>query len=445
MPAQPEIVDRVATRLRVLGAQARHSARQAVGATGGAPRWVSGLLAGAQGALLSFLVVVVPTMAAYVATSADPTNADVGWPRSVAVGTALWLLGHGGVLEADGARVTLVPLGLTALAVFGAYASARRSAHPTRSAWLAGIGGYVAAVGLATAATGTSGPIGAGPLALLRLAVGTTLVAALGLGAGMTTADRLRQVTRPAWRRVPGLLRTAAVAGTIATGALVALAAALTATWVVQGRAAAGDVVDALGLDLFGGALLAAGQAALAPNLVLWATAWWAGPGFAVGEGTRFAPAEVVSGPMPALPLLGALPTGAGGWLAWAPLAVVACGALAGWWLHRRLVTSAWWHAPAAAVAAGTWAGTLAAGLTVLAGGGVGPGRLAVVGADPPMAGLAVTWLVALGCALVLVPFDAHVRAAVGAGARGAWAAVTGRGSLSRQPADRPGDPSPPG
>src|SRR5699024_9944393 len=108
---------------------------------------------------------------------------------------------------------------------------------------------------------------------------------------------------------------------------------------VISGRAAAGDVVAGLGVDTFGGLLLAVAQLAVAPNLVVWALAWLAGPGFAVGSGTLYSPAEVVSGPLPALPLLGALPTadGSGGLLRWAPVVVVVAGMVAGWWLHRRL------------------------------------------------------------------------------------------------------------
>src|SRR5690606_14477786 len=111
------------------------------------------------------------------------------------------------------------------------------------------------------------------------------------------------------------------------------------------GRAATGDVIEGLGLDTLGGVLFAFAQLALVPNLVLWAMAWLAGPGFAVGAGTVFSPDQVVSGPLPAVPLLGALPPpgSEGGLLRWVPVVVVLVGALAGWWLHRRTeVTTPW-------------------------------------------------------------------------------------------------------
>ncbi|MGC5276343.1 DUF6350 family protein, partial [Escherichia coli] len=60
------------------------------------------------------------------------------------------------------------------------------------------------------------------------------------------------------------------------------------------------------------------------------------GAGFALGTGTTVAPQAVELGPVPALPVLGALPSGAGE----AFLAVLAvpllAGIIAGWWLMRE-------------------------------------------------------------------------------------------------------------
>lgn len=399
-----------------------------LGAVDGAPRWVSGLLAGAQAALLSFLVVTMPALAAYVATSADPSNIGIGWPRAVAVGGALWLLGHGGLLSAGGVVVTLVPLGITGLAAFSAYASARRSAHPTTSAWFAGIGGYAVVVAAVVVIAGQSGPLGAGPGALVRLAFGTVLVAGTGLGAGIVRVRRLRERSRRWWSRVPALVRSGVAAGTLVVAVLVGTAAVVTGGWVLAGRAATGDVVAGLGVDTFGGLLLAVAQLALAPNLVLWVMAWLVGPGFAVGQGTVYSPAEIVSGPLPALPMLGALPApgSEGGPLQWAPLVVVAAGALAGWSLHRRLPVTRAWHTSAASACAAMAAGLLAALVTALAGGAVGPGRLAVVGGPALLVGVVVTGLTFVGSALVTVPGDHLVRAAAARRAADLWRRARG-------------------
>src|SRR5699024_1647038 len=44
------------------------------------------------------------------------------------------------------------------------------------------------------------------------------------------------------------------------------------------------------------------------PTIVVWASAFLLGPGFAAGTDTMFAPGEIVAGPLPALPILGVLP-----------------------------------------------------------------------------------------------------------------------------------------
>ena len=385
------------------------------GAIGGAPRWVSGLLAGVQAALLSVLVVVTPALAAYVATSADPANAEIGWPRSVAVGAVLWLMGHGGVVEVDGATISLVPLGITALALFTAHASARRSAQPVRSAWLAGIGGYLAVVVVVLLAVSDAGPLGAGTGSVIRTLLGAVLIAAVGLGSGVVRGGRWREVTRPVWSAVPPLVRAGVRAGVMVTALLVTIAAALAGTWAISGRAAAGDVIEGLGLDTFSGLLLAVAQLAIAPNLVLWAVAWVAGPGFAIGAGTVFAPAEVVSGPLPALPLFGALPSegAAGGPLRWVPVLVVLAGALAGWWLHRQVPPRTWSQPFLVAGCTALAAGVVTGGLVALAGGSAGPGRLAVVGAAGVTVGSVVAGLTLVGALLVTVPMDPVVRTAV--------------------------------
>ena len=414
-----------AERAPVVSTDAPEVATAASAVIGGAPRWVSGALAGVQAALLSVLAVVTPALAAYVATSADPANADVGWTRSVAVGAALWLMGHGGALQVGELSLTIVPLGVTALALFVAHASARRSAHPTGGAWAAGIGGYLASVALVTLLAGDAGPLGAGWGSVARTLVGATVVAALGLGSGLLRPGRLAELTRPAWSRVPRPARAAVRAGLLTPAALVAMAAAVTTGWAVSGRAAAGDVIAGLGLDTFSGLVMAVAQLSVVPNLVLWAVAWLAGPGFAVGQGTVFSPTEVVSGPMPALPLLGSLPAEPSGGGPWVPLLVVAAGAVAGWWLHRHLAPRSAWQPVAAASGSGLVAGVVVGLATALAAGSAGPGRMSEVGAAPLAVGAAVALLAGLGALVIAVPTDAAVHAAF----RRGWSGLRRRGT----------------
>lgn len=407
------------------------------GGADGAPSWVSGLLAGLQAAVLSFLVVTAPALAAYVATSADPSNAEVGWPRAVVVAGALWLLGHGGMLPAAGVTVTFVPLGLSLLALFSAYASARRSAYPTASAWWAGVVGYLVLVVVVLLAVGQAGPAGAGGVAVLRTLVGATVLAAVGTGLG--TAQLGRRVRR-AVRRLPAFA-AAGVGGGVVVAALLLLAgAAVTCWWAFSGRAATGDVVAGLRMDLLAGGLLAVAQLAVVPNLVAWATAWVVGPGFSVGAGTLYSPAEVTSAALPALPVLGSLPTdhAAGGVLVAVPVLVVLAGAAGGWYVHRAAATSRPWHAPAAAGVVGLTTAVLLGALTLAAGGAAGPGRMAVVGGSAVVVGAVAGGLALAGALLLAVPTDPHVREAVARGSRAAVARVRGRDGVAGAVSPRP-------
>lgn len=378
----------------------------------GAPRWATGALAALQAAVLSLAALTIPSVAAFVATSADPSNADVAWPQAVGVGAALWLLGHGVPVTVASTTVTLVPLGVSVLALFTCYASARRSGVATRSAYAAAVGAYAAAAGIVALLAGGAGGAAA------RAVVGGAVVGGLGLGAGLLRrpeAPSLRALTRPAWSRVAPWARAGGTGGVVATSLLVAVSALVVTLWVVAGRATVGDVVRGLNLDAVGGVVLAFAELAFLPNLVVWALAWLAGPGFAVGLGSRFSPTEVVPTPLPAVPLLGGLPAPdlVGPATAGAPALLVVVGLVAGWYLHRRVRPTTAWHVLAACGVTAATGGVLVATLVTLASGAAGPGRMASVGAHGWAVGGMVALGVLVGSALVALPGDPFVRAGV--------------------------------
>jgi len=380
---------------------------------GGMP-WVSGVFAGAQAVVLSLAVVVVPVVAVFAVTSAGLSGTGVTWTRAVQIGTEIWLLAHGVPLGA----VTLIPLGLTAIAGYTAYASARRSARPVPSAFAAALGTYVVLVVIVTLVAGA----GRGPVA--RAVVGALVVGAAGLGAGTlrrNDADALRGSLGRGWSRLPGTLRAGALGGVAGAGMLVVFAALTAAGWVAAERGQILDVVRGLNLDAIGGVGLAVAELGYAPNLVAWAGAWLAGPGFAVGTGSHFGTGSVVSGPLPAVPLLGALPTTAlaGGPSRLAPVLLVVAGFVAGVVLHRRLTAVRAWQPAAAAAVTGVVAGLLVACGVATAGGAAGTGRLAAIGAPVWAVGGLAALGVACGAAVVALAAEPLVRQAVRRGVRG--------------------------
>ncbi len=162
-----------------------------------------------------------------------------------------------------------------------------------------------------------------------------------------------------------------------------------------------------------GAVLLLLAQVAYLPNAVLWAVAYMLGPGFAVGAGTVAAPSGSVLGPVPAFPLLTALPAGVHGsgpgWLGALLLAVpYLAGAVGGALLVRIAPTPTLESAPMRGFCCGVLTGIVLGVGAAFAGGPLGDGRMAVVGPSP--------WQVA-----VVASLETGIAAAVTAGVLNWW------------------------
>jgi hypothetical protein len=171
----------------------------------------------------------------------------------------------------------------------------------------------------------------------------------------------------------------------------------------------AANVLSRLHVDATGGLLYTVLVGAVAPNAALLSSSYLLGPGFAVGAGTLVSPAAVSLGPLPAFPLLAALPDPGTppAWLA-ALVAPPVAAAVAGSVLTlRRHPTLGYDVGLLRGTGAGVLGGLLVTVLVALGGGAVGPGRMTVLGAALPdtlvsatvamgvgglFAGVAATW-----------------------------------------------------
>lgn len=381
---------------------------------------VAGVLSAGQALVLSLAVVVLPAVVAYLvgtATMATPADspedaAQVGSAVDVAMG--IWLLGHGVPLTADDVTVSLAPLGVAGLALFATYACAKRFATTTV---LAGVSG---AVTYALCTTAVAAIAGSAPgWSLPTASAAGLMMGGLGMLLGILarpdapTATELGERAEALTLRftgielVPATLRLGLRGGAVAVALLIGAAALLVAGWALAGRATSSDIITALEPGWTGGIVFAVAQVALLPNLVLWAAAWLAGPGFAVGVGTSFTPFGTISGPLPAIPLLGALP--GDDWAnpvsAWTPVLVVACGVVAGVFAWRRLEPALVRWSDVGWVLGGI---VVTPGVVMLLGqwfaaGAGGPGRLSDVGANPLVTAGLVAAEVGGGAAAVLL------------------------------------------
>jgi Family of unknown function (DUF6350) len=220
--------------------------------------------------------------------------------------------------------------------------------------------------------------------------IASFLIAVLagGLGAARALAPWSRLAgLMPARSRsiVLGMLGSAAIL--VAGGA--ALVGGSLAVHLPEVRAA----TDALSPGLTGAALLLLAQLAYAPNAIIWAVAYMVGPGFAVGAGTVVAPTGSALGPVPAFPMLAALPSdprpGAAGWVPVLALAVpYLAGVFGGIVTIRIAPTPTMEAAPLWGFMTGLAAGGLAGLAAAFAGGPLGDGRLAAVGPSGWQVGL---------------------------------------------------------
>ncbi len=308
---------------------------------------------------------------------------------AIRVGADGWLLAHGAHLHlatgAVSATITAVPLGLTLLCAYVAHRlgvwAARTSAVEDvgnvllGTVVMSGIYGVVALVTAVLAATEAAEP------SLLRSFAGGFAVSFVGGGAGILVGSG--DVVD--WRsRVPETVRAILKGALAAALLLVAFAAVLLAVALLLDLGAAANVLSRLHADTSGGLLYTALVAAVAPNAVLLSGSYLLGPGFAVGTGTLVSPVSVVLGPVPAFPLLAALPSEGTPPAALSALvaAPLVAGVLAAVLTVRRFPVLGYETGAVRGLGAGVLGGVLVTVLVALAGGAVGPGRMADIGAD---------------------------------------------------------------
>ncbi|MCU1535590.1 MAG: hypothetical protein JWR53_2071 [Glaciihabitans sp.] len=235
------------------------------------------------------------------------------------------------------------------------------------------------------------------PLVQPSLVQGTllpTLVFAIGLALGLLRAhgasdavpDRIGHWMAD-WRESTRATLSVVLRGGAATAAIVtAIAAILVAVLFIGNYARIITLYEGLHGEGLGGFAITLGQLAFLPNLVVWAASWLVGPGFSIGAGSSVTPIATALGPIPALPVLGALPQGDSPFGLAGLLVPVIAGFLVGAVFRGRLVGTQGIVGRRQVLLAGAGIGVVGGAvlgiLAAASAGGVGPGRLQVVGPD---------------------------------------------------------------
>ena len=369
-------------------------------------------------ALIGLGVVLVPLMLLWAVHFGLAVDVTV-FLRAAA---DVWLLGHGvdlvvqldpvsaGRLALPGAGdpfpITIALLGFALVSVAFGRRIGRRSAAGGHS-FSGGIAAVLvfAAVGAVLALVAGVGAARADPwqgalLPAFTMAIGVVIGAVGESLRTASTTDAASGLVRRALDTLPRPLVTGARAavrvGAGAAFGVLALAGLLVAVLIALDYATIAGLYQTLGAGIDGGIVLTVAELALLPNVVVWTASWLLGPGFAIGSGSLVSTGGTLLGPVPGIPLLGALPTEAQGLGALWLVVPVLLG-FAGAWLAsgdspsgRVDVRSSWWMPLAVAVGAAAVAAIVLGLLAWWSGGAAGPGRLSDVGPDPwPVAGVA--------------------------------------------------------
>lgn len=349
------------------------------------PLTTNALLAGGLAALVTLVLCMSVALTGWFLADAgahgDTTDA-------LRVGADAWLVGNGSHLVFAGVPIGIVPLALTALMLVATFRAGRWagrvSAPPSPGAgehpWalaatmLAGVYALVAVITCVLSSLDSAAP------SLGRAIVVPAVLAFVGGGLGLAVGgDRLE-----GWLgRLPGWLRhTGYGAVTGALGVVVAAAVVLAVSLLLHLNEAA-TVISGLHLGVGDALTYAVVIALVAPNCVLLTASYLVGPGFAFGTGTVVSPTGVSLGVVPAFPVLAAVP-GEGPaptWmLAFMALPVLS-GAVGAAVAQRRSDSTSFDLASLRGALAGFAAGVLVAVAVALAGGPLGTGRMADIGA----------------------------------------------------------------
>ncbi|MET0887663.1 MAG: DUF6350 family protein [Mycetocola sp.] len=336
----------------------------------------------------------------------------------------IWLLGNGVDIEvtlpsavvastglaaaADPFPVTIAPLALTAFTVvMGARAGIRASATRYWQTAVAAALVTVVVLNVLAALSSTDDTLRPSVLQALLL---PGLVYALGLAIGVIRGrhripsghggavgrllsglqDRLDERFDRFDRAVAG---AALRGGAAAVTGILGLSGVLLTLLLLVNFGLVMSLYQGAQLGVVGGAATTLAQIAFVPNLVVWTASWLVGPGFALGAGSTISPVNTVVGPIPGLPILGAVPSGdfAFGFLGL--LVPVLIGFFAATLVRPRLVAALSGRPLVgrlliAAAGIGLVTGVSLGLLAWFSAGAIGPGRLSVVGPNPWLVGL---------------------------------------------------------
>ena len=363
------------------------------------------MLAGIEAAFAGWALITVVTMIAYLTLRSNSWMNDTTPRDALGLGGDLWAAVIGGTSVVGGVHYRAIPTLVGALLIVLVRLLLRRTAGFPRSAALFAVPGFLLTSWLLAGASGIYSHWWTGTLgAILIPLIGSVWFVASGYS---------RDNEAPSMQHwISGGLKLGGLSVVVLVAAsAVASVIALVAGW---GRMAGIQEIlgAASGADT---AFIVGGQALFAPTIMAWAASWWSGAGFLTATDSLHSPTVAGTGPIPPIPLLGAVPeTAPGMWVILAPIALgIGLGVVASRSFRREHLLHQ--------TAQGVLSSVIVASVTALwmwsATMSMGSVRLASMGPRVGWATLALVLEIALPTLIVALASHPTTRALLGEGA----------------------------
>lgn len=283
-------------------------------------RWAGVAIAALMPVALTWFACILVTSFIYLLTASAPVLEDITWTDTLHFGTSTWLLSVGATLRIGAARLSLIPLTLTAVTWWLSLRSAKRAFIST---W-EDVAVYTAVSAVFAALLGV---IDLESTFLVSAIIGAALLGFTASVAAWWSAAPVPlswwSYIERGWKFARPMLLSALACASVAF--LVALVVSFKRVGAIYGAYSA-HWAGNLGVTFV--------QLLYLPIFVVWALSFISGAPIHVGEGTSFSPFSTSAAPLPGIPVFGALPS-ASIPLYFLPIVLVAVGAVSAWWALR--------------------------------------------------------------------------------------------------------------
>ena len=273
--------------------------------------WARGVLAGIEAAFAGWALITVFTMIAYLSLRSNSWMNDTTPRDALGLGGDLWAAVIGGTSVVGGVHYRAIPTLVGALLIVLVRLLLRNTAGFPRSAALFAVPGFLLTSWLLAGASGIYSHWWTGTLgAILIPLIGSVWFVASGYSRDNEAPSMQHWISgglKLGGLSVLALVAASAVASVIA---LVAGWSRMVGIQEILGAASGADTAFIVGAQLL-----------FAPTVMAWAASWWSGAGFLTAMDSLHSPVVVGTGPIPPIPLLGAVPeTAPGMWVILAPI-----------------------------------------------------------------------------------------------------------------------------